>query len=144
MLMVNFEVNGIRGNARAHAVPVGKRVCSKLDSKPYYRNIQVFWIEKTYCQCHTSRSPTWQGLSHHSKWRPSTNLGEKHHIRYRYFHRYCCVIFIVSGIVVVSVIIEVKSYCELLLIENFEVEGKKARVLKCRLQHLLSISSVIQ
>lgn len=41
-----FEVNGIRGDARAHAVPVGKRVCSKLDSKPYYRNIQVFWIEK--------------------------------------------------------------------------------------------------
>lgn len=39
-------------------------------------------------------------------------------------------IFIVSGIVIVSVIIEVKSYCELLLIENFEVEGKKARVLK--------------
>lgn len=28
-----FEVNGIRGDARAHAVRVGKRVCSKLDSQ---------------------------------------------------------------------------------------------------------------
>ena len=30
-------------------------------------------------------------------------------------------------IVIVSVIIEVKSYCELLLTENFEVDGKKSK-----------------